>query len=150
MFERDIIESRVFANGSGDLCSIPGRVIPKTFKMVLNTSLLSTHQYKVRIKGKVEQFRKGVAPSPTPRCSSYWKGSLLVALDCSRQLLLQLLWYKIILQGFLNHKRRKKWIQWSDFKSCTRLFAFTHHVDPIYPTPPLGKDMTQGHFLSGV
>ena len=24
---------------------------------------------------------KGVAPSPTPRCSSYWKGGLLVALD---------------------------------------------------------------------
>ena len=24
---------------------------------------------------------KGVAPSPTPRCSSYLKGSLLVALD---------------------------------------------------------------------
>ena len=22
--------------------------------------------------------------------------------------------------------------------------------DPIYPTPPLGQDMTQGHFLSGV
>ena len=21
---------------------------------------------------------------------------------------------------------------------------------PIYPTPPLGQDMTQGHFLSGV
>ena len=30
---------------------------------------------------------KGVAPSPTPRCSSYWKGSLRVALDCSRQLI---------------------------------------------------------------
>ena len=29
---------------------------------------------------------KGVAPSPTPRCRSYWKGSLLVALDYSRQL----------------------------------------------------------------
>ena len=29
---------------------------------------------------------KGVAPSPTPRCSSYWKGSRLVALDYSRQL----------------------------------------------------------------
>ena len=29
---------------------------------------------------------KGVAPSPTPRCSSYWKGSLLVALDYVRQL----------------------------------------------------------------
>ena len=22
--------------------------------------------------------------------------------------------------------------------------------DPIYPTPPLGQDMTQGQFLSGI
>ena len=50
--------SRVFANGPGDLGSIPGRVIPKTLKMVLDTSLLNTQQYKVRIKGKVEQFRE--------------------------------------------------------------------------------------------
>ena len=41
-----------------DLGSIPGRVIPKTLKMVLDTSLLNTHQYKVRIKGKVEQSRE--------------------------------------------------------------------------------------------
>ena len=40
---------RVFAYGSGDMGSNPGRVLPKTFKMVLNTQ-----QYKVRIKGKVE------------------------------------------------------------------------------------------------
>ena len=46
---------RVFANGPGDLGSIPGRVIPKTLKIVLDTSLLNTQQYKVRIKGKVEQ-----------------------------------------------------------------------------------------------
>ena len=46
---------RVFDNGLGDLGSIPGRVIPKTLKMVLDTSLLNTQQYKVRIKGKVEQ-----------------------------------------------------------------------------------------------
>ena len=45
---------RVFANGLEDLGSIPGRVIPKTLKMVLDTSLLNTQQYKVRIKGKVE------------------------------------------------------------------------------------------------
>ena len=32
--------------------------ILKTFKMVLDTSLLSTQQYKVRIKGKVEQSRE--------------------------------------------------------------------------------------------
>ena len=46
---------REFVNGPGDLGSIPGRVIPKTFKMLLNTSLLNTQQYKVRIKRKVEQ-----------------------------------------------------------------------------------------------
>ena len=47
--------NRVFANGLGDRCSIPGRVIPKTQKMVLDATLLNTQPYKVRIKGKVEQ-----------------------------------------------------------------------------------------------
>ena len=46
---------RVFADGPGDLGSIPGRVTPKTFKMVLDTSLLNTQHYKVHIKGKMEQ-----------------------------------------------------------------------------------------------
>ena len=32
----------MFANGPVDLGSIPGYVIPKTFKMVLDTSLLNT------------------------------------------------------------------------------------------------------------
>ena len=76
----------MFANGPGDLGSIPGRVIPKTQKMVLDASLLNTQHYKVRIKGKVEQSREGVAPSPTHRCSSYRKGSLRVTLDYGRQL----------------------------------------------------------------
>ena len=79
---------RVFANGLGDLGSIPGRVIPKTQKMVLDASLLNTQHYKVRIKGKVEQSREGVAPSPTHCCSSYRKGSLRVTLDYGRQLYL--------------------------------------------------------------
>ena len=39
----------VFAKSPGDLGSIPGQVIPKTLKMVLDNSLLSTQQYKVRI-----------------------------------------------------------------------------------------------------
>ena len=77
---------RVFANGPGDLGSNPGRVILKTQKMVLDASLLNTQHYKVRIKGKVKQSRKGVAPSPTPWCSSYRKGSLRVTLDYGRQL----------------------------------------------------------------
>ena len=33
----------VFANGPGDLDSIPGPVLPKTLKMILDTSLLNTH-----------------------------------------------------------------------------------------------------------
>ena len=87
---------RVFANGPGDLGSIPGRVIPKTQKMVLDASLLSTQHYKVRIKGKVEQSRKEVAPSPTHWCSSYRKGSLRVTLDYGRQLFIYIYIWKLI------------------------------------------------------
>ena len=49
---------RVFANAPENLSSIPGRVIPKTKKMVLYASLLNTQHYKVGIKGKVEQSRE--------------------------------------------------------------------------------------------
>ena len=55
---------RVFANGLGDRGSIPGRVIPKTLKMVFDTSLLNTQQYKVGIKGKVEQSRERSSALP--------------------------------------------------------------------------------------
>ena len=48
----------VFPKGPGDQGSISGRVIPKTLKMALDTSLLNTQQYKVRIKGKVDQSRE--------------------------------------------------------------------------------------------
>ena len=49
---------RLFANGPENLGSIPGSIIPKTLKMVVDTSLLNTQQYKVCIKGKVEQSRE--------------------------------------------------------------------------------------------
>ena len=64
-----LLVGRVFANGQGDLGSIPGSVIPKTLKMVLDTSLFNNQRYKVRIQGKVDQSRE--------RSS---------ALDCGRQL----------------------------------------------------------------
>ena len=51
--------------------SIPGHVIPKTLKMVFDTSLLNIQQYKVRIKGKVERSREKSKPSPTLRCGTY-------------------------------------------------------------------------------
>ena len=55
---------RVLANGPGDLDSIPGYVILKTLKIVLDTSLLNTQQYKVRIKGKVEQSKERSSTLP--------------------------------------------------------------------------------------
>ena len=42
--------------------SILGRFTPKTLKMVLDTSLLNTQQYKVRIK--VEQSREKSSALP--------------------------------------------------------------------------------------
>ena len=76
------LEDRVFANGPRDLSSIPGRVIPKTFKkwyLIPSCLTLSNIRYVSRVKWS--NPGKGVVPSPTPRCSSYRKGSLLVALD---------------------------------------------------------------------
>ena len=51
------IVGRVFANVPGDRGSIPGRVIPKTLKMVLDIYLLNTQQgtyqgYSEAIQGK--------------------------------------------------------------------------------------------------
>ena len=50
--------SRVFDNDLGDRGSILGPVIPKTQKKVFDDTLLNTHHYKVRIKGKVEQSKE--------------------------------------------------------------------------------------------
>ena len=50
--------SRVSASDPGNLGSIPGRVIPKALKIVLDTSLPNTQRSKVRIDGKVEQSRE--------------------------------------------------------------------------------------------
>ena len=59
-----VLMGRVFANGPGDQGSIPGRVILKTQKMVLDATLLNTQHYKVRIKGKVEQSRERSSALP--------------------------------------------------------------------------------------
>ena len=54
----------VFSNGPGDLGLIQGRVIPKTQKMLLDASLLNTQHYKVRIKGRIKQYRKRSSALP--------------------------------------------------------------------------------------
>ena len=77
----------VFANGSGDLGSIPGRVIPKTQKMVLDASLLNTQHYTVGIKGKEAKSRERSSASLHLGVVAMKKGSLRVTLDYGHQLL---------------------------------------------------------------
>ena len=65
-------ESQCPLDDPRDLGSIPGRVIPKTLKMVLDTSLLNIQHYKKYIsRVKWSNPGKGVALSPTPQCCSY-------------------------------------------------------------------------------
>ena len=59
----------VFANGLGDRGSIPGGVIPKTLKMVLDAALFNTQHYMVKIKGKVEQSWEWNSAFP---CTLVW------------------------------------------------------------------------------
>ena len=73
--------NRVSAKDPGDWGSIPGRVIPKTQKMVLDPALLNIKHYKVSIKGKVEQSKEGNSTLPYTSCSSYCKRILRVTFD---------------------------------------------------------------------
>ena len=77
---------RVFANGPGDLGSIPGYSYQRLKKWFLIPPCLSLSNIRYISKVKWSNPGKGVAPSPTPRCSCYWKGSLLVDLVYGRQL----------------------------------------------------------------
>ena len=52
---------REFDNGPGDLRSIPYQ---RLLKMVLDTSMLNSQQYKVRVKGKVEESRESSCALP--------------------------------------------------------------------------------------
>ena len=58
----------------------------KKWYLILPCLTLSIIKYLSRVKWSSPG--KGVALSPTPRCSRYWKGSLWVALDQAHQLYL--------------------------------------------------------------
>ena len=120
LFEFGIVTwTNNFFTGPGDLGSIPGRVIPKTQKMVLDASLLNTQHYKVRIKGKVEPSREGVAPSPTSWCSSYRKGSLRVTLDYGRQLI------NISYLKLSNYEQTNNLLNWKNYK---RIYLYLYYI----------------------
>ena len=55
---------KVFADGLRDLSSIPGRVKPKTQKIVLGAIFLNTQHYKVWINGKAGQSKERSSALP--------------------------------------------------------------------------------------
>ena len=69
-----------FTNGPGDLGSIPSchtKDLKKKWYLIPPCLTLGNIRYVSRVKWS--NPGKGVAPSPAPQCSSYRKGSLLVA-----------------------------------------------------------------------
>ena len=103
----------------------------KKWYLMLSCLTLSIIRYVSKIRWS--NPGKGVAPYPTPRCSSYRKGSLRVTLDYGRQLYL-LVCHKnnlkntvgttILVQGLdmIN------WFIWTDFKpneSLSRVLPVT-------------------------
>ena len=69
----------------GNQGSIAGWLIRKTQKMLVRPCItFNIIRYESKVRGSSPG--NGVTPSPTPWCSSYWKGSLRVTLDESHQL----------------------------------------------------------------
>ena len=62
------------------------RFNPRSSRTKDSNLMVKTQHYKVRIKCTWSNPGKGVALSPTSRCSNYWKRGLRVALDYGRQL----------------------------------------------------------------
>ena len=62
---------RMFANGLGDLGSIPGGVIPKNLKWYLISPCLTLSNIRYVPRVNWSSLGKGVAPSSTLQCCSY-------------------------------------------------------------------------------
>ena len=82
------LEGRVFANGPETSVQSQVRSYQRLLKwhLILLCLTLSIIRYVSWVKWS--NLGEGVAPFPTTRCSSYWKGSLQVALDNGHQLYL--------------------------------------------------------------
>ena len=98
----------VFANGPGNWCSIPSRVIPKTQKWFLRLPCLTQH-YKVRIKGKIEQSRERSSVLPYTSVVAIEKGAF------------GLPWTKVTnLTYFMSYLHLIIWINYSKYQAFTR------------------------------
>ena len=94
------------------------RVIPKTLKWYLIPPCLTLSNIRYIFRVKWSNPGKGVAPSATPRCSSYWKGSLLATLDYGRQ-------HYLILYVLTNFYARTGYETRSIFKADFFFLSYT-------------------------
>ena len=106
---------RVFANGPVDLGSIPGRVTPTFQKWYLMPPCLTLSITREGSMVKWSNPRKGVAPSPTPWCSSYWIRSL----RSSSTTVANFTYLQFNDKSFLRHK-----LQQSNPRNCHRCISF--------------------------
>ena len=84
---------------------------------------LSNIRYVSRVKWS--NPGKGVAPSPTPGCYSYWKGSLRVTLDYGRQLYLFTLKFKKYLHKQENREQLEGFFKYFFYSfNCCFIFLF--------------------------
>ena len=104
---------RVFANYPGDF---------KKWYLIPPCLALSDIRYVSRVKWC--NPGKRVAPSPTPRCSSYWKGSLRIALDYSRHFTYFYIYiyiYIVQFDGDSNSIKSSWWIYFGGEYYCSNL-----------------------------
>ena len=80
--------SWAFANGPGDRFQSQVESYQRLKKWYLMPPCLTLNIIRYGSRVKCSNPGNGVALSPIPQCSSYWKGNLRVTLNCGRQLYL--------------------------------------------------------------
>ena len=98
---------RVFANSPEDRALIPDCAIVKIKKWYLITPCLTLSIIRYESRVKRSNLGRRVAPPPNNRCSSYLKGSLLIAFNYGYQLYLYMYKEDLVLnnpQWLICHK----------------------------------------------
>ena len=108
----------------------------RLLKWYLIPPCLTLRNIRCILRVKWSKLRNGVAPSPTPWYSSYWKGSLLVALDYGRQLYFYYLIQNIILSVKIKFTFVMIWFVWL-FNGISSLAGY------LMPTGPPARAYIQ-------
>ena len=96
--------------------------------------ILSYMRYVLRVKWSNPE--RGVALSPTPRCSSYWKESLLVVLDYCHQLYLSFSYlYTFLPSRFKLLTKASSFFSFTLYHLFLLLISYCHTIHQPLPIP---------------